>query len=682
MSFGLLAPAALLLGLLALAPVLAHLTRQQIRDRRPFGALLLLERLQRRLQRQRRLADLLLLLLRVGALALLAVAAARPEARWPEVAESFGQTGRVVLVLDASLSMDQRVDGEPAFALARKELAEATRALPPGTRVALIRAGTRAELVTAELVADPPLVATLIEEQLPSAGGTDLAGALTLARTLLAGEPGEVVVATDESGPGVIEACANDLDRLLAIGASVVPRVYGPAEPRNVTVAEARYGDGIEGGTVAVRLANFGPDAREVPTTVHLPDGTRLTSFAPLPAATEAGPGTQEVRFTVPIQAEGGVARVEVEDPDLPADNVRWFHLPHVGASRVLVVDGDPGSTPTRSEVYFLERALAPWGAGGVAVDVVNPAGLRALDPERHRVVWMANVADPGPLGPALTDFVRRGGGLVIALGENVTAERYNVALASLLPAPLRRPRDLVDLDAAEGVPLSPPLLAADGPFRPFTRLGADAWTGVRARRVMTLEPYAETDEVGTLLRWTGGAPALVQRRIGSGRVVVWTGTVDLGWGNLPLQAIFPALVQRLTGWLGGETGLAAATVDGVVDQPVTVGLGASGAELAIVGPDGGLVAAERAAAALTFVPAEPGPYAARAGDAPPSAWAAVNTPLQESDVRRTQSLVAAQAELAPDQLLARLPLAPWAAAAAGGLLLLAAIVGRGRSEP
>lgn len=184
MSFGLLAPAALLLGLLALGPVLAHLTRQQIRDRRPFGALLLLERLQRRLQRQRRLADLLLLLLRVGALALLAVAAARPEARWPEVAESFGQTGRVVLVLDASLSMDQRVDGEPAFALARKELAEATRALPPGTRVALIRAGTRAELVTAELVADPPLVATLIEEQLPSAGGTDLAGALTLARTL------------------------------------------------------------------------------------------------------------------------------------------------------------------------------------------------------------------------------------------------------------------------------------------------------------------------------------------------------------------------------------------------------------------------------------------------------------------------------------------------------------------
>ena len=122
------------------------------------------------------------------------------------------------------------------------------------------------------------------------------------------------------------------------------------------------------------------------------------------------------------------------EDPDLPQDDARWFHLPRVGASRVLVVDGDPGDTPIRSEVYFLERALAPWGTGkgGLSIDVTTPAGLRELDPQRHRVVFLANVADPRPFGPLLVDFVRKGGNLVISGGNNVTADRYNAALAGV----------------------------------------------------------------------------------------------------------------------------------------------------------------------------------------------------------------------------------------------------------
>lgn len=680
MSFALLAPAALGLLVLVAGPVLAHLTRQHIRDRRPFGAMLLLERLQRRLQRQRRLSDLLLLLLRALALAFCVLAAGRPEARWPETAEAIGRTGRVVVILDQSLSMDQRVGGEPVFALARKDLAETVRALPLGTQVALVVAGSAAEARTPGLVADPALVAAQIEAVEPGFGGTDLTGALTLARGILQGKAGEVVVATDESGPGVVEACAHDLERLLAVGASVIPRVHAPEVARNIAVAEAEYGDGIEGGTVRVRLVNFGPEAREVPTTVHLPDGTRLTSFVTVAGTTEEGPGTQDTRFTVPRQADGGVARVEVDDPDLPADNLRWFHLPQVGASRVLVVDGDPGSTPTRSEVYFLERALAPFGAGGAVVDVVAPAGFTALDPDRHRVAWLANVADPGPLAPTLVDFVRRGGGLVVAMGENVTPERYNVALAALLPAPLRRPRDLVDLDATEGTPLAAPR-EDQALFRPFARLGPAAWENVRSRRVITLEPYAESDEVRTLLRYRDGVAALVERRIGTGRVLLWTGTVDLGWGNLPLQSIYAPLVQRLTGALGGDTGSLASTVGGVVDTPVELPIPASAGEVGVVGPDERLVAAERGPRQLRFQPGTPGAYAARVGDAPPLAWAAVNSPLAESDVRRGASLLKTQAELDPERQLARLELSGGAAGAALGLLLLAGVLGRGRIE-
>ena len=98
MSLGLLFPAALALGLLALGPVLAHLARQEPGTRQPFGAMLLLDRLLKRIQRRRRLRDLLLLLARMIFVGLLVLAAARPELQRPGGVPEFGGTGSVVIV--------------------------------------------------------------------------------------------------------------------------------------------------------------------------------------------------------------------------------------------------------------------------------------------------------------------------------------------------------------------------------------------------------------------------------------------------------------------------------------------------------------------------------------------------------------------------------------------------------
>lgn len=681
MNFVLLAPAALALAALLAGPILAHLSKRQPRERRPFGALLLLERLQRRLHRRRRLQDRLLLLLRVLAIAVVVLGATRPRAQWLGGPPTFGGTGNVIVIVDDSLSMDQRVLGDPAFALARKDAAAQVRALGSGVRVAVIRAGGSATMLTAGFTTDISFAASLVEGIEQSYGGTDLRGAFTLARTTLEGAAGELLVYTDESGPGVVESCAGDIDRLLALGSSILPRVYGPESRRNVAPIEARYGDGLEGGTVTVTLANWGADEREVPATVHLPDGARITAFVTVPGATEGGPGTEESRFTVPRQAEGGVARVEIDDPDLPLDNARYFHLPRIGASRVLVVDGDPGSTPTRSEVYFLERALAPWGvAGGVAVDVVSPSGLAKLDPDTHRVAFLANVADPAAQAPQLVDFVRRGGGLVIGVGDNVTAERYDSALASLLPAPLRKVRDLVSLTEADGAPLRPPDVEALDLFRPFARAGRESFARVHTRRVMTTDPVS-ADDVRVLLTYDDGVPALLERRIGNGRVLLWTSTFDLGWTNLPLQAVFMPFVQRLTGYLGGDAGGAASTAAGLVGAAVSLSFPPAGGDPEVTGPDGGIVASERGIGTLGFTPAIPGAYAAVPTGLPPLAWVAVNTSAAESDVRRGTSLVEAQAEVAPERLRRTFDLDLPLVGAGVALLLGAGLLGRGRTE-
>ncbi len=692
MTFALLAPAALGLLALALGPVVAHLTRQAIREERAFGATLLLERLRSRLERRRRLADRALLALRVAALLLFLLAFARPQLTWPETRDDVGGTGRVLVVLDNSLSMDQRgvtVTGDAAGPKSAFEAAKASamamlEALPPGTRVAAV-------------VTSPPSVlsgwsggdegggATLaasIAVVPRSDGEGDLHGALVLARGLMAAEPAEVVVLTDESGPGRVAACDPDIERIIAVGGAVVPRVFRPSVPSNIAISDAAYGDGIEGGTVTAGLLSYGTVEREVTTTLTLPAGQALTSFVTVPAASEAGPGVATAAFTVPRQAEGGIATVTVDDGDLPADNVRSFHLPRIGASRVLVIDGDPGSTPTKSETYFLERALAPSGLGRGATDVISPAGIATLDPRVHRVVWMANVADPAPLAARLQSFVRGGGGLVIGMGENVTPERYDTALEGILPLPLRRMRVLSD----EGVPLEPP-----EPSRLLAPFAATplAFATVHSRRVMTVDAVPAGPTAPTvLLKWEGGIPALIDGKIGSGEVLLWTGTLDLGWGNFPVEAVFPAFVERVTAVLGGETLGPGEALGGTVGEPMEVPVAADAPELELTGPDGKLRAADRQNAALHFTPDTPGAWhvTSGAGDARVVADVAVNTPLSESDVRHSDSLAVRQAALAPDRMLVHLDVAAWlarlAAVVFGAASVWAALLARPSDSP
>ncbi|NCG17516.1 MAG: hypothetical protein GWP91_00685, partial [Rhodobacterales bacterium] len=488
--------------------------------------------------------------------------------------------------------------------------------------------------------------ARLAEVQ-PSSGGSNLRAALLDARRLLGGEAGEVLVFTDEAGPFIVDQAAEEIGALIASGSSVIPRVVRADPARNVSVIDASYQDGAGGGQVTVRIANHGLKSVEVACEVHLPDGQVIPIFADLPPMGEA-----EERITVPSEVSGGVGEAWCDDPDLPLDDTRYFHLPRVGASRILVVDGDPGDTPTRSEVYFLERALSPWGGSrsGVTLDVTTPASLAKPDPDEHRVVILANVSDPRPFGLALTEFVRQGGNLIITAGSNLTAERYNAAFGSMLPASFRRPRSVADA-GEEGVALVRP--DAQAPlFASFSRGGRRGFSRVKAHTLLTLDPYEDVeDEITTWLKFENGMPALVERRIGAGRVMIWTSSVDLGWGNLPLQAIFMPMVQRMVGWLGAESGGNAIRLTSVVGEPVSVPLPDLTIDPQVIGPDGGAVRSHREGSSLRFQPKRPGAYRIAVADAPPLAWVAVNTDPEESRVQPVSTIVGIEREIAPELL-------------------------------
>ncbi len=643
MGLNLLAPAALALSLLAVLPIVAHLARQTPRDRKAFGAMLLLERVIKRLRRRRRVKDPWLLLLRMLALMCVVFAVAGAQWTYPGGVPEFGASGRVVVVIDQSMSMSLQDGGSTLLARARGEAVDFVQELPDGTLVSGVAFDTNARRLTPALTADASLLVSRLEEVEPTGGTSNLRGALAEARKLLGGEQGEIVLFSDEAGPRIVGEARPELELIVAAGQSVIPLTVRADPPRNTAISSAVYGDGAEGGSVTIRHTNYGPDPIEIPCEVTLPDGQHIPIFADLPPEGEA-----EERVTVPREALGGVGVVECEDPDLQGDDARYFHLPRVGASRVLVVDGDPGDTPTRSEVYFLERALAPWGGSrtGVTPDVVPPSGLLELDPEKHRVVFLANVSDPRPYGPMLTEFVRKGGAVVITAGDNLSPDRYNAALGGVLPAQLRKSRALAasgEAGVAIGLPdVEHPL------FKSFRRAGRAGFGKVRARHVMTLEAFDDTDEVRTLLRFDNGMPALVERKVGTGRVLLWTTSVDFDWGNLPVQSVFMPLVQGMVAYLGGEAGGSAARFDAAVGDKVSIPLPDLVMEPEVIGPDGSPVSSRIQGSSLLFEAREAGAYQVVLVDGPPIAWVAANTSADESDVRSYGSVAREEADIDP----------------------------------
>src|SRR5436190_12186311 len=137
---GVLAPL-YLAGLAALSlPLILHLIRRTPRGRREFSSLMFLMPSPPRLTRRSRLDQILLLLLRLAALALLAFAFARPFLRESAtLALEDLPARRVAILLDASASMRRGDLWNQAMSQVEKELAD----LGPHDEVALYTFGDR-----------------------------------------------------------------------------------------------------------------------------------------------------------------------------------------------------------------------------------------------------------------------------------------------------------------------------------------------------------------------------------------------------------------------------------------------------------------------------------------------------------------------------------------------------------
>lgn len=143
-----------------------------------------------------RLRTILLLTIRCLLVLALAFLFARPFLKPTGAAVNLQATKRVVLVLDASLSMRAVQQGVPLFARAQAEAAEVLRALPSGTEAAVILEGATPRPLLPALSENLPALHDELVKAQPTFENGDPAAALALAKKLLGGE-GTIYVFSD-----------------------------------------------------------------------------------------------------------------------------------------------------------------------------------------------------------------------------------------------------------------------------------------------------------------------------------------------------------------------------------------------------------------------------------------------------------------------------------------------------
>ena len=507
---------AFLLGALAIAlPVVLHLLRRDVAPEVPFSAVRLIRRSPIERTRRRTLRDLLLLAARVVALALLAMAFARPYLTERTVATSLR-----VVAIDRSFSMGAPGRFAHALELARAAIGEASA----GDRVAVIAFDERADVIAAFGSAADARAA--LGGVTAGFGATRFAAAVAKAVEIAAGDPARLIVISD------LQRAGWEDEQPLSVPSNLQVEVRdAAAHTSNAAVTQVR----VEPDRLIASIANLSSSALADVARVRV-DGREVAS-APVrvPAQSSA-----DVAIGHRAGTRGSLA-ISIDDPQgYAADNTRFVLLDPPGRTRVMVLTSQ---TAPDSGVYFTHALEA---AEEHAVDVRGVSGteLAAFVPgqasSQTALALFSTRGLDGPARESVARFVRDGGGLLVFAGDDVEPP----VLASMVS-----PSELRASDRREPLALTLSLSDARHPaFRPFAPLIANLGQ-IRFDRTWKID--AKGWEVAA--RFTDASPALIERQVGRGRVMIFASDVDREWNDFPLHPAFvPFVVEAVRHVAGG----------------------------------------------------------------------------------------------------------------------------------
>jgi Aerotolerance regulator N-terminal len=553
--FNLLSPLLIWGMLLSIIPIIIHLMNRRRFRRVEWAPMRYLKLTIRRNRRRIQIEQLLLLLLRIALPVLLFLFLARPVLNPTGLERWFiggGRSSQVVLI-DDSLSMGYASGGPPAFHRAREVAGAILSAAQAQDRCTLVAAsspktpvfheieGGSRELLSSDALALPiseshvswPTVLEGVDEVVQSC--TYPTRTLTIITDLRKSgwDAGVGPVARRWSDQGlrvrIVDVGSNEV-------ANVALESLVPLDRTILAAAETHWEAVVRNDSPRVLnkvKAVLRVDDR--PTEVILPE---------IPPRRSA-----KVPFTVRFPSPGmHDLSLQLPEDELSGDNQRWAAVPVKDTLLIRLVDGEPSSEPFGSEVDYLAAPLSI-GVGDAEawrIEVVQEENFLGPRLEPADVLILANVASPTvEQARKLAELVRGGTGLLIFTGGKLDTGLYNERLfrlgEPLLPVPLKGQID----ETIRGLVIEP---VRPSPIEKLLELRPSALERVPIRQIMTVdEPPADSSTVRVLARWNDAtrSPAIIERVVGEGRVLLWTTTADRAGNDWPVEPSFVMAIRE-----------------------------------------------------------------------------------------------------------------------------------------
>jgi hypothetical protein len=524
--------AALAVGFLVVAPLVAHLLRRRPPEELPFAATELVPATTAVAQRRTAIEDRSLFAIRSLAVLALAILGATPFVKCSRLslAREGGASVALAIVIDDSMSMRAALDpegGENAisrFERARAAAGELLEGMHEGDAVAIVAAGRSPRVV---LAATTNLdAARVVLDSLREADrGTDLEGAVQMAGELLADLQHidkRVVVLSDlaDGGPEAPPLGAPEGTKLWV----PLPELRGARDDCAVVAADRR------GAQVTVRLAcSPGIEAKER-RRLEIRAGEQVIVEAPVrieggvqDVALGLGEGGPLVGTTLFARLTGTDAIAA--DDEAPVVSVGGKLRAGVVSDATEIAVATGGPPPVEQAFGALELGVqvqplssmpdSPGELGDLALLIADD--VPGFTPSQRR---------------ELEAWVTRGGVLLVTIGPNAAAAPLGQSFEPLVPALLRWTKAV------------PP-----GIDRAEDALFADAGAGLEdlAPKGRAELELASPTAMRILVRWNDGAPFLLERRVGRGLVMALTLPFDTRESDLALRPGFLELLTRLT---------------------------------------------------------------------------------------------------------------------------------------
>ncbi|MBI4576023.1 MAG: BatA domain-containing protein [Planctomycetes bacterium] len=383
---------------------------------------------------------------------------------------------------------------------------------------------------------------------------------------------------------------------------SVVVVDVGEEEPRNLAVTELAVREGVIGSGEPLRLDVRAVSWSDRPEpdlvlTLHV-DGRKAE-----PRRLGLEPGETRVESFHAVLGEPGPHRISVElasDP-LTVDNERFLAVEVRDRVEVMVVDGERSAEVWGGETDYLRAALAagPRGAHGsplirteLAHELALTEPIRGVD-----VLVLANVVSlTAEQVGRVEAYVAGGGALLVFLGDQVDRDAWNDQLhrGGEGVMPLRLVAVAGDPDRRTARSLEP--VDVDRP--PFAFFKPEEYRAVLLGSKV-FQYYASELSAGrpgdaegprVLARWSdgSGAPAVVESRLGRGRVMVCTTSCDDEWSHLPAQWPYQVLMEDMVLYLA-DTGRATRNLAVGEEYVRLLGQDEYAREVTVVAPGGDL---------------------------------------------------------------------------------------------